>query len=134
MRHITAEDLEGIPMKHFRKVPVIVEAQQIFLDYIIETLEGEMHAYAGSYIVRGIEGEIYPVKKEIFEKTYEVVEDADIIDADISESSYQKSEVIIKVEQGDNKEPIICEKCGENNIMDFDDRWKCFDCGWFVSK
>lgn len=41
----------------------------------IHTLEGTMVANGGDYIVQGIDGEIYPVKKEIFEKTYERVEE-----------------------------------------------------------
>ena len=44
-------------------------------DYlIIHTLEGNMVAEQGDYIVKGIEGEIWPVHKDIFEKNYEVVE------------------------------------------------------------
>jgi hypothetical protein len=41
----------------------------------IKTLEGEMEARIGSYIVRGVAGEFYPVQPDIFEKTYEVVAD-----------------------------------------------------------
>lgn len=37
----------------------------------IDTLEGEMRCDAGSYIIRGVEGEYYPCRKDIFEKTYE---------------------------------------------------------------
>lgn len=40
----------------------------------IETLEGSMHANVGDYIIRGVNGEIYPCKADIFEKTYERVE------------------------------------------------------------
>ncbi|MBE7361552.1 hypothetical protein INS20_02245 [Staphylococcus haemolyticus] len=39
----------------------------------IETLEGTMTASLGDYIVKGVDGEFYPVKPEIFEKTYEVL-------------------------------------------------------------
>lgn len=37
----------------------------------IPTLEGEMIASIGDYIIRGIEGEYYPCKPNIFEATYE---------------------------------------------------------------
>lgn len=37
----------------------------------IETLEGVMTANRGDYIIRGIQGEIYPCKPDIFEATYE---------------------------------------------------------------
>lgn len=39
----------------------------------IETLEGTMHGSRGDYIIKGIQGEIYPCKADIFEATYEEV-------------------------------------------------------------
>lgn len=41
--------------------------------WYIETLEGTMHASVGDYIIEGVNGEIYPCKPDIFEKTYEEV-------------------------------------------------------------
>ncbi len=38
---------------------------------IISTLEGEMKAMPGDWIIRGVSGEFYPCKPDIFEKTYE---------------------------------------------------------------
>lgn len=38
----------------------------------IETLEGVMTANRGDYIIRGVQGEIYPCKPDIFEATYEL--------------------------------------------------------------
>lgn len=87
----------------YRKLPVIIEAfkltnkhgteqPQWILDAIrhkevtlaynngyfegmdIKTLEGTMRANDGDYIIKGINGEIYPCKPDIFEKTYEKVE------------------------------------------------------------
>lgn len=40
---------------------------------MIETLEGVMQARPGDYIIRGVNGEYYPCKPDIFEKTYEKV-------------------------------------------------------------
>ena len=37
----------------------------------VNTLEGRMHAKLGDYIIRGVKGELYPCKPDIFEKTYE---------------------------------------------------------------
>lgn len=37
----------------------------------IKTLEGDMTAQAGDYIIKGVNGEFYPCKPDIFEKTYE---------------------------------------------------------------
>lgn len=39
----------------------------------IRTLEGGMHANYGDYIIRGVQGELYPCKAYIFEMTYERV-------------------------------------------------------------
>lgn len=86
--------------KQYRKKPVVIEAEQ-FLDnperlcelseFIttqdlrvnyedpenpvlkIETLEGVMNASVGDYIIKGVNGEYYPCKPDIFEKTYEEV-------------------------------------------------------------
>lgn len=41
----------------------------------IETLEGTMQASPGDYIIKGVQGEFYPCKPEIFEATYEAVDD-----------------------------------------------------------
>lgn len=38
----------------------------------IETLEGVMQAQKGDWIIKGVQGEIYPCKPDIFEATYEV--------------------------------------------------------------
>ena len=87
-------------MAKYRKKPVVIEAIQFideptkieelsrFIDnqdlrvsykdaenpkLIIETLEGEMQASIGDYIIKGVNGEFYPCKPDIFEKTYEEV-------------------------------------------------------------
>ena len=77
----------------FRKKPVVVEAVKyekyhigkaldfcncMFYDpfnkeYYIDTLEGDMLLSDGDYIIRGVEGEFYPCKPDIFHKTYEQV-------------------------------------------------------------
>lgn len=80
----------------FRKKPVIIEAIQWtgnniaeiadFMDdeydfhpknkkIIIRTLEGNMLANLKDWIVKGVNGEFYPCKPDIFEKTYEKVGD-----------------------------------------------------------
>ncbi len=41
----------------------------------IQTLEGRMHVLAGDWIIRGIVGELYSCKADIFAKTYEPVEE-----------------------------------------------------------
>jgi hypothetical protein len=41
---------------------------------LIPTLEGEMTASLGDYIIKGIQGELYPCKPDIFKQTYEPAE------------------------------------------------------------
>ena len=86
-------------IKKFRKLPVVIEAIQFNSDsfqeccdfigeenlsdgtsieeeYIgISTEEGEMEARMGDWIIKGIAGEFYPVKDEIFRLTYEAVDE-----------------------------------------------------------
>jgi len=81
--------------KRFRKKPVVIEAMQLTKQNIrdamewcggtywsrppmraitgikIKTLEGEMEASFGDWIIRGVQGEFYPCKPKIFEATYE---------------------------------------------------------------
>jgi hypothetical protein len=52
--------------------PTDATQDQVF----IHTLEGEMRAADGDWIVRGVQGEFYPVKPDIFDATYEPVEAA----------------------------------------------------------
>jgi len=74
----------------YRKKPVVIEAEQFregqtlssaFADapisytqdgkLIVRTSEGMMIAEPGDWIIRGVEGEFYPCKQSVFEKTYE---------------------------------------------------------------
>lgn len=86
-------------IQKYRKKPVVVEAIQYLFhnkneidkfvgrqlaEYIrdndgesylvIPTLEGNMEANCGDWIIKGVNGEFYPCKPDIFEKTYEKVD------------------------------------------------------------
>ena len=45
--------------------------------FIVETLEGEHIASCGDYIIKGVSGEFYPCKPDIFAATYDLVCDND---------------------------------------------------------
>lgn len=106
----------------FRKKPVVIEAIQlkpgcgdtIFgiavlsaehsdgkLYMYIETLEGEMRADEGDWIIKGINGEFYPCKPDIFEKTYENVTET-------------------------KKSPKVCPYCQRTGTPDY---MECGHCG-----
>lgn len=89
-------------MNKFRKKPIVVEAvkftrkkQQEIIDFTngklkdirmprcidgvmtatVETLEGEYEVTENDYIIKGVQGEFYPCKPDIFHETYEEVEE-----------------------------------------------------------
>lgn len=49
-------------------------------DLSIQTLEGTMQASRGDYIIKGVNGEFYPCKPDIFEKTYEKADSSSAMD------------------------------------------------------
>lgn len=89
-------------MKQYRKKPVTIEAVQFdglnpteIKDFVgenceveiydnevtppiafivIHTLEGDMEVSKGDYVIKGVKGEFYPCKPDIFEQTYESAE------------------------------------------------------------
>ena len=63
-------------MPYFIKKPIPIEAVQQNKPFTTKTMEGILDGKSGDYLVTGVNGEQYPVDKEIFEKTYyEVTED-----------------------------------------------------------
>ena len=68
---------DEIQFQKYRKIPVIVEAYQTDVEMEIETLEGVMKANKGDWIIRGVKGELYPCKPDIFEMTYEKADNGD---------------------------------------------------------
>lgn len=45
---------------------------------LLNTIEGHVWAEEGDYIIKGVKGEVYPCKPDIFEQTYEKVEDENV--------------------------------------------------------
>ena len=62
-------------MAKYRKRPVIIEAYQTDKELIIPTLACISPSSVGDYIITGVNGEKYPCKPDIFNKTYEKVEE-----------------------------------------------------------
>ena len=81
-------------IQKFRKKPVVIEAVQFngenqseiisfagkvakmegtLKHLIIKTLEGRMSVSSGDWIIKGVKGEFYPCKPDIFEATYEAI-------------------------------------------------------------
>jgi len=68
-------DPNWLSFKKVRKKPVIVEAFKMDYPFSIETPEGKMWGDKGYYLVKGVKGEFYPCKPDIFEETYEEVDE-----------------------------------------------------------
>lgn len=56
-----------------KKKPVIVSALEMTEDFDIHTLEGIISGRAGDFVIRGIKGELYPCRRDIFLASYENV-------------------------------------------------------------
>lgn len=63
--------LDDIPLSHCKNWRTGNDEEGFFV--AIPTLEGEMKARNNDWIIRGIKGEYYPCKPDIFEATYEKV-------------------------------------------------------------
>jgi len=55
------------------KKPIPIQAMSISEPFVVDTLEGKHTGNAGDYLVIGVRGERYPVRKDIFEESYEAV-------------------------------------------------------------
>lgn len=66
-------EIDESKFEKFVKKPVVVEAYQTDEEMYIETLEGLMKADVGDWIIRGVKGECYPCKPDVFDMTYEKV-------------------------------------------------------------
>ena len=65
------------PMLRVRKKPIVVHATQLNFPegFTVYTMEGEYRGKPGDYLMIGVNGEKYPIDKDIFEKTYDVLPD-----------------------------------------------------------
>lgn len=94
----------------------------------IKTLEGTMEANVGDYIICGVNGEFYPCKPDIFQKTYEVVEKTPCHSYQIG----QRGKYIFNPVTGKNEYTLVsygfclgtkeCEECsceGDKSRCDF---------------
>ena len=65
-----AEEIEQWSNNNVKSGPVSEDT--LSRDYLeIETLEGTMTAQPNDYVIKGVNGEFYPCKPDIFEKTYD---------------------------------------------------------------
>jgi len=63
------EELDKVSARYTKK-PIPIRAVMMAQEFECETLEGVMKGKHGDYLVEGVEGEVYPCNRLIFEKTY----------------------------------------------------------------
>lgn len=107
----TKNVMEELGMEYVKK-PIAVEAYQTKKEVIIHTLEGDMKANVGDWILTGVDGEQWPVKDEIFKKTYEVA-DATSVDQLIENVKAWASERDIDKQSADAGYRKTIEELGE---------------------
>jgi hypothetical protein len=65
--------LEGAEWGTYRKRPVVIDTTQLSQRVETDTREGTVVGEPGDYLIVGVDSEIYPCGREIFEQTYEEV-------------------------------------------------------------
>lgn len=73
MKKFKQNEIPDLKFQKAKKKPIPVRCIQIDEPFEVETMEGVMQGKEGDYLIVGIHGEMYPVDKEIFLKTYDVV-------------------------------------------------------------
>jgi len=119
-------------MGYFKKKPVVIEAiqfngeltsieafgipeisQELGSDTCqIPTLEGEMTARKGDWIIKGVKGEFYPCRSDIFEATYEATPSPAVAHGDVSALKLTRS-----IETWEKCDPSAMSKQSEAAIM-----------------
>lgn len=128
---------QSMPPERFRKKPVEIEAMQLTREngpklwewadskplygptgevegLRIYTLEGDMRADFGDWIIRGVKGEFYPCKPDIFEATYDPVapEPSGVVgEAAMNEENAMESDVQVLARMGTNGQAWAQEWC-----------------------
>ncbi|MEU0087210.1 DUF6011 domain-containing protein [Streptomyces sp. NPDC006274] len=127
------------PAPHFRKRPVEIDARQFNIDtaydvlawireqggkateaaddggpvLLIETLEGVMRGNVGDWIIRGVQGEFYPCKPDIFADTYAPADDAPEGPSDTAAELAKLRETLHKLrfmlDRGKGRPPVAAE-------------------------
>lgn len=67
------DKVPDINFKKAMKKPIAIKCIQINEPFMVETLEGVMKGKKGDWLMVGVNGEMYPCDKAIFEKTYDLL-------------------------------------------------------------
>ncbi len=73
MRRFKKDHIPDLPFQAAVKKPIPVRCIQIHETFEVETMEGIMTGKPGDWLMVGIHGEMYPIDRDIFEKTYDLI-------------------------------------------------------------
>lgn len=86
VNNMNEEIKEVEEIETYVKLPVEVTAVRTAKEELIQTLNGVVKAEAGEYIIKGVKGELYPCKPDIFQETY------------VTKSDYEKKNIDLEAE------------------------------------
>lgn len=67
------EDFGDVVWHAYASKPVTIRAFRTDVELVIKTLEGDMTASPGDYIIQGLRGEFYPCKPDVFSLKYQAL-------------------------------------------------------------
>jgi hypothetical protein len=73
MQRFRKGEIPELAYKLAIKKPIPIRCIQMEDAFTVETMEGNHLGKPGDYLMVGIEGEMYPCDREIFEKTYDII-------------------------------------------------------------
>jgi hypothetical protein len=77
MRRFKQLEIPDLNYSQAVKKPLPIRCIQIDEPFEVETMEGVMTGKKGDWLMVGIQGELYPCDREIFEKTYDLIKNND---------------------------------------------------------
>jgi hypothetical protein len=70
VKHFSKDSVPDLAFKMATKKPIAIRCYQMDQPFEVETMEGVLRGRAGDYLMVGVNNELYPCAKEVFDKTY----------------------------------------------------------------
>lgn len=77
MLNFKSSQVPNLSFLYAVKKRIPIKCIQISEPFQVETLEGTFEGKQGDFLIVGIKGEMYPCRKDIFEETYDIIENKD---------------------------------------------------------
>lgn len=70
---VNIKDFDALMAKYYRKKPITITAIQMNAPFEVQTAHGVVFGEEGDFVIKGIDGELYPCQKNKFKTLYEEV-------------------------------------------------------------